>query len=64
MDMTLQEYVEKRGRGSVAKLVRDSGISRSTLERALAGYAVTVETAKAITEATGGKVSARALVGL
>jgi|TARA_Y100000310_G_scaffold95355_3_gene93178 DNA-binding transcriptional regulator YdaS (Cro superfamily) len=62
--MDLKKYVQKGGRGTIADLVRESGISRTTVEKAVGGMAVSAETAKAISAATGGKVSARKLVGV
>lgn len=62
--LSLAAYLKEQGRGAVAELVRRSGVSRSTVERAAAGAAVTADVAKRLVRGSGGKVSARKLVGL
>lgn len=55
--MDLAEYVKSEGRGVIAQLVRDSGLSRPTVDAAIAGKRwVHDRTRKLISEATGGAV--------
>lgn len=61
--ITLAEYIEMRGRGAVAEIVRESRVSRSTVERAAAGLAITRDPAKAIA-AVCPDVDVHALMGL
>jgi hypothetical protein len=62
--MEISDYIESRGHGAVASLVRESGLSRNTIEKAQRGETIGPKAAKALSAATGGKVSARSLVGV
>lgn len=62
--MDLPTYVENQGRGAVSELVRESGLSRPTVQKALRGEPITAPAAKALSKATGGEVDAAALAGL
>lgn len=62
--MDLSKYIDDEGHGAVAALVRESGLSRNTIEKAQRGEPVGTKAAKALSAATGGKVSARSLAGL
>ena len=56
--MTLAEYIEKDGYGSITRIMRDSGCAYMTVWRAVRGLgAVRLATAKAISQATRGEVS-------
>jgi DNA-binding transcriptional regulator YdaS (Cro superfamily) len=56
--MKLREYVEREGVGTISRLSRVTGISYTTLLAAINGRAATrYDTAKKISEATGGAVS-------
>ncbi len=62
--MDLRNFIEDTGHGAVAALVRKSGLSRNTIEKAQRGDPIGAKAAKALSAATGGKVSARSLVGV
>lgn len=62
--MTLNKYIEGGGHGCVARLVRESGLSRGTVEKAARGEHISVPHAKLLSRATGGVVSARRLAGM
>lgn len=62
--MTLDEWCEQDGRGPSAQ-ARSLGISRATLWRLRGGdHRITLETARQIELATGGRVKATQLLGL
>jgi hypothetical protein len=61
-DMRLSEWIHKHGRGAMAALSRDSGLSYITVFRASRGRSIkTYATAKALSDATGGDVSVQEL---
>lgn len=62
--MDLSSYIEKKGHGAAAALVRESGLSRNTIEKAQRGESIGAKAAKALSAATGGAVSVRSLVGV
>ena len=62
--MKLSTFIKRRGYGAIAEIAKRGDVSRSSVERAAAGAAVTAKTARGIEKGTGGKVKARALVGL
>ena len=60
---TLERWLERGGKGALAKLARDSNIGYAQLWRYVKGHAVPqYPTAIAISAATGGEVSALSLV--
>ena len=60
--MRLADWIQERGRGAMAALSRDSGLSYLTVFRASRGRAIkTYATAKALSVATGGVVSVEEL---
>ena len=61
--MKLSKWIDSYGWGAVAALARASGLSRGTIEKAAKDKLVSVDAAKRIAAATGGKESARALAG-
>jgi len=63
--VTLQEYLSKQGHGAKAQLRADTGLAYSTIHWIAAGRTrPKIETARAISEATGGAVSVAELLGL
>lgn len=55
--MRLREYLDEQPRGEITRLVRVTGVANSTLHDVLNGKPIRLyETAKKISEATGGKV--------
>ncbi len=58
------EIVREMGHGGIAKLVRSSGLSRNTLEKAARGEDIGAKAAKALASVLDGKVSAAQLAGL
>ncbi len=60
--MTLVEWVARQGRGAIAKLSKDTGLSYPTvLELSKGRGRAKYETAKKISEATAGEVSIESL---
>lgn len=56
--MRLREYLDAAGHGEISRLVRAAGVAGSTIHDVLNGKPIKrYETAKRISEATGGKVS-------
>ena len=56
--VTLSEWIDSKGRGEVSRLTRVTGLAYTTIMYARDGRKrVGYETAKAISDATGGKVS-------
>lgn len=67
--MTLAEYLAESGRGELSRLQRETKLAYSTLHALAKGKGgrvptATPKTAKAIEDATGGKVTAAELLGL
>ena len=56
--MRLREYVDAKGRGEITRIVRVAEVANTTVHDALKGHAIArYDTAKRISEATGGLVS-------
>lgn len=56
--MRLREYIEAAGHGEISRLVRAANVAGSTIHDHLNGRPIRkYETAKRISDATGGKVS-------
>lgn len=56
--MRLREYVDTRGRGEISRIVRVAEVAGTTVHDALNGHPIArYDTAKRISEATGGAVS-------
>jgi hypothetical protein len=56
--MTLREWLDRYGKGGRARLMRESGISGPTIDKAAQGEPVgRYDTAKRISEATAGLVT-------
>ena len=56
--MRLREYIDTKGRGEISRIVRVAGVAGTTVHDALNGNPVArYETAKRISDATGGAVS-------
>ena len=56
--MMLSEYVRSKGSGEISRIVRVAEVANTTVHRALKGQPVSrYETAKRISDATGGVVS-------
>jgi hypothetical protein len=64
--MTLADYINEHGRGTLTRLARDVGTSKGYLHDLIndPNRRPSVDMAKAIEDATGGKVSAIGLLGL
>ncbi len=62
--MDMSAYIEEHGRGTMAQLIRDSGLSRVTVEKAARGEAISVPAARALSAATDGQVPTAGLAGL
>lgn len=63
--MTLSEYIERHGAAAKRELAEKTGLRWATIHDIAEGRAVPrADTAKKIAEATGGAVSAAALLGL
>lgn len=61
LGMTLQQWLQDKPRGTITRLMRDSGVSTNTVSKAARGLPVTYETAERLSEATGGEVSIESL---
>lgn len=55
--MTLQEWVAKKGRGEISRLMRVTGLAYTTVLNIAHGARCKYETGKSISDATGGAVS-------
>jgi hypothetical protein len=56
--MRLREYLEAAGHGEISRLVRTAGVAGSTIHDVLNGKPIKkYETAKRISDATGGRVT-------
>jgi len=63
--MTLIEWIAAEGIGAQKRLAKASGISENTISQLARGRAVgRVEVARAVSKATGGKVSVATLMAL
>jgi len=56
--MRLADWIEREGRGAISRLVRETGCAASTFHTHINGKPIAeYQTAKRISEATGGEVS-------
>jgi hypothetical protein len=62
--MTLNEWLERQGRGSAEALARRANCSRNAIHQIKTGHTPTVRIARRISEATSGEVSVAELLGL
>ena len=62
--MLLREYLDTKARGEISRLVRATGCAGSTIHDVLNGKPIArYETAKRISDATGGAVTVESLCG-
>ncbi len=60
--MQLSDWIAREGRGSVTRLMRETGLAYTTIHYAARGEAISqYDTAKRISVATGGEVSIKEL---
>lgn len=61
--MTLQEWVEREGKGAIARLSRESGIAYPTVHKICSGHIPGLPTIKRLCQVTGGEVTANDFMG-
>lgn len=61
--MTLTEWVEAEGHGALSKLQRDTGLAYTTVFHAAKEGVKTIDVARKIVAATGGRVTLEELIG-
>lgn len=63
--MTLSEWCEKEGRGALTRLTKATGLTFAAVSRVVKGTAqARADTAKKLSDATGGAVSAASILGI